>query len=269
MSKEINPRLVFERLFGSISGHDSAKNRERHNFFRKSILDAVGDDAAKLSSKLGQSDRRKLDESFQDVREIELRISRAQADSAPKNIPNIELPQRIPSETSTRIFRLMFDLLAIAFETDDSTRVATFMLANEGSNRSYSMVGSSNGHHHLSHHQNKANLIDPLKKIDKYLISHFARFLEKLKNTSEGDGRSSDHSMMVLVRPFPTGIVTITMTCRSCSLAADAVRSNLVGHLVYPTDTPLNNLFLSLLDRMNAGVDQLGDGTGRLDRLDP
>ena len=265
MSKEINPKLVFERLFGASEDQESVKSRARRDFFRKSILDSVAEDAAKLSRTLGQTDRRKLDEYFSSVREIEQRSARSQAESHSTKLPAMDLPQRIPKELDDHI-RLMFDLLTIAFETD-TTRVATFMLANEGSNRSYPMVGVNDGHHHLSHHQNKDEFIAPLKKIDRYLISHFAKFLEKLKNTKEGDGSLLDHSMIVYGSAISDGNHHNhnDLPILLAGTGSGTITPN--RHLVYPKNTPLNNLFLSMLDRMGAGVDQHGDSTGRLDRL--
>ena len=267
MSKEINPKLVFERMFGSPRDRESAKNQAKRDFFRKSILDAVGDDAAKLSSKLGQTDRRKLDEYFTSVREIELRISRPRPENENQKIPQIELPLQIPKELDEHI-RLMFDLLALAFETD-TTRVATFMLANEGSNRSYPMVGVNDGHHQLSHHQDKEDVIAGLKKIDQYLVSHFARFLERLKNTPEGDGSLLDHSMIVYGSAISDGNAHNhnELPILLAGSGSGTIQSN--RHVVYPKDTPLNNLFLSMLDRMGiAGIERFGDSTGRLDRLE-
>ena len=265
MSKEINPKLVFERLFGSSDDQETAKSRARRDFFRKSILDSISGDASKLTNKLGQTDRRKLDEYFTSIREIEQRIARSQAETTKRHVPQLDLPPRIPRELDDHI-RLMFDLLVIAFETD-TTRVATFMMANEGSNRSYPMIGVNDGHHHLSHHQNKDEFIAPLKKIDKYLVTHFARFLEKLKNTPEGEGTLLDHSMIVYGSAISDGnrhnhndLPILLAGSGSGTITPDR-------HLVYSKNTPLNNLFVSLLDRMGASVDQHGDSTGRLDRL--
>ncbi|WP_010588233.1 DUF1552 domain-containing protein [Schlesneria paludicola] len=267
MSKEINPKLVFERLFGSARDRESVKNQQKRDFYRKSILDAVGDDAAKLSTKLGQTDRRKLDEYFTSVREIEVRIARSRADQTEQKVPQIALPTSVPKDLDEHI-RLMFDLLALAFETD-TTRVATFMLANEGSNRSYPMVGVNDGHHHLSHHQKKEDWLAGLRKIDAYLVSHFARFLERLKNTPEGDGSILDHSMIVYGSAISDGdahnhneLPILLAGTGSGSIVANR-------HLVYPENTPMNNLFLSMLDRMGVGegIEQIGDSTGRLDRL--
>lgn len=265
MSKEINPRLVFERLFGSAGDRESARNRAKRDFYRKSILDAVSDDAAKLSSKLGQTDRRKMDEYFTSIREIEQRIVRSQDESAKQKIPEIELPNGVPRELDEHI-RLMFDLLAIAFETD-TTRVATFMLANEGSNRSYPMVGVNDGHHHLSHHQNKEDWIASIKKIDRYMVTHFSRFLEKLKNTADGNGSLLDHSMIVYGSAISDGNRHNhnDLPILLAGSGSGTITPN--RHVVYPKNTPLNNLFLSMLDRVGVAVEQLGDSTGRLDNL--
>ena len=266
MAKEINPRLVFERLFGSTDDREAAKGRAKRDEYRKSILDLVTDDANKLKQQLGQTDRRKVDEYFSSVREIEQRIERAKSDSSSQKIPDLTLPRGVPKELDEHI-GLMFELMALAFQTD-TTRVATFMLANEGSNRSYPMVGVNDGHHHLSHHQNKQDWIDHLKKIDKYLIGHYAKFLERLNSISEGNGTLLDNSMIVYGSAIADGNrhshhdLPILLAGKGGGTIASG------RHLVYPKETPLNNLFLSMLDRMDAGVDSLGDSTGRLKGLE-
>ncbi len=266
MAKEINPRLVFERLFGSTDDREAAKGRAKRDEYRKSILDLVTDDANKLKRQLGQTDRRKVDEYFSSVREIEQRIERAKTDSSSQKIPDLTLPRGVPKELDEHI-GLMFELMTLAFQTD-TTRVATFMMANEGSNRSYPMVGVNDGHHHLSHHQNKQDWIDHLKKIDKYLVGHFAKFLEKLNGISEGNGTLLDNSMIVYGSAIADGNrhshhdLPILLAGKGGGTIASG------RHLVYPKETPLNNLFLSMLDRMDAGVDSLGDSTGRLKGLE-
>ena len=266
MAKEINPRLVFERLFGSTDDREAAKGRAKRDEYRKSILDLVTDDASKLKQQLGQTDRRKVDEYFSSVREIEQRIERAKTDSSNQKIPDLTLPRGVPKELDEHI-GLMFELMALAFQTD-TTRVATFMMANEGSNRSYPMVGVNDGHHHLSHHQNKQDWIDHLKKIDKYLIGHYAKFLERLNGISEGNGTLLDNSMVLYGSAIADGNhhshhdLPILLAGKGGGTIASG------RHLVYPKETPLNNLFLSMLDRMDAGVDSLGDSTGRLKGLE-
>ncbi len=266
MAKEINPRLVFERLFGSADDREAAKGRAKRDEYRKSILDLVTDDASKLKQQLGQTDRRKVDEYFSSVREIEQRIERSRDDASRQKAPDLTLPRGVPKELDEHL-GLMFELMTLAFQTD-TTRVATFMMANEGSNRSYPMVGVNDGHHHLSHHQNKQDWIDQLKKVDKYLVGHFARFLERLNGISEGGGTLLDHSMIVYGSAIADGNrhshhdLPILLAGKGGGTIASG------RHLVYPKETPLNNLFLSMLDRMDAGVDQLGDSTGRLKGLD-
>lgn len=262
MAKEINPKAVFQRLFGD---QQALADRTRREAARKSVLDLVAEDAARLNKKLGQTDRRKLDEYFTSVNELEQRIVRSQAEAATRPKPSMPQPEGIPKDTREHI-RLMYDLLALAFQTD-STRVATYMLANEGSNRSYPQIGVNDGHHHLSHHQKKEDWVASLKKIDRFLIEEFARFLERLDDTREGDGTLLDHAMIVYGSAIADGNrhthhdLPILLAGRG----GGTIHSG--RHIVYPSETPLNNLFLSLLDRMDAPVDSLGDSTGRLASL--
>ncbi len=266
MAKEINPRLVFERLFGSTDDREAAKGRAKRDEYRKSILDLVTDDASKLKQQLGQTDRRKVDEYFSSVREIEQRIERAKSDSSSQKIPDLTLPRGVPKELDEHI-GLMFELMALAFQTD-TTRVATFMMANEGSNRSYPMVGVNDGHHHLSHHQNKQDWIKHLAKIDKYLIGHYAKFLERLNSIPEGTGTLLDNSMIVYGSAIADGNAHShhDLPVLLAGKGGGTIASG--RHIVSPKETPLNNLFLSMLDRMDAGVDALGDSSGRLKGLE-
>lgn len=266
MAKEINPKLVFERLFGSADDRDAIKGQAKRDEYRKSILDLVTEDASKLKQQLGQTDRRKIDEYFTSVREIEQRIERAREDHSKRQIPDLTLPAGVPKQLDEHI-TLMFDLMTLAFQTD-TTRIATFMMANEGSNRSYPMIGVNDGHHHLSHHQNKQDWVNQIKKIDKYLVGHFARFLEKLDGIKEGNGTLLDQSMIVYGSAIADGNrhshndLPILLAGQGGGTITSGRR------LSYPKNTPLNNLFLSMLDRMDSGVDQLGDSTGRLKGLD-
>lgn len=259
--KEINPRAVFERMFGS--GEDATAQAKR-NFYRQSILDFVADDTARLTKQLGGNDRRKLDEYFTSVREIEQRIERA-SNLDESRRPNMEAPEGIPKEWAAHV-QLMFDLMVIAFQTD-TTRVCTFMLANEGSNRSYKEIGVSEGHHQLSHHKNDQEIMAQIQKIDEYLVSQYAQFLGKLKNIKEGDGTLLDHSMIVY----------------GCAIADGNRHSHhnlpvIVGgrgngtltpgrHVKYDQEVPMANLFLSIADRMGASTDSFGDSNGRAAQL--
>lgn len=274
VAKEIQPRLVFDRMFGSQSG-DNRTNAARA-FYRKSILDLVANDAARLQKTVGQTDRRKLEEYFTGIRELETRIERAEREAAAAATedqrerlasvaPNMDIAYGIPTDVTQHI-RLMYDLLALAFQTD-TTRVATLMLANEGSNRSYSMVDVKEGHHQLSHHQGSKEKIEKIRRIDLFLATQFAYFLEKMKSIREGDGTLLDNSLIVYGSGLGDGNAHSHHDL-PIVLAGRGGGSVTPGrHLVYPSDTPLNNLFLSMLDRAGAVCERLGDSTGQLQNL--
>ena len=263
MAKEIVPQLVFDRLFGSEKG--SPEERARRAKYRRSILDLVADDASRLSKTLGQTDRRKLDEYFTSVREIETRIEQAQK-SAELEKPDFEIPNGIPSDMTQHI-RLMYDLMIMAFRTD-STRVATFMLANEGSNRRYEPVGVKRGHHQLSHHRDKEDMVADLRKIDHYLIEQFAYFLQKMSDTKEGEGSLLDNSMIVYGSGLGDGNrhrhenLPIVLAGRGGGTIQPG------RHIRYAEETPLNNLFLAMLHRVGANVENFGDSNGVLKEID-
>ena len=262
MAKEINPRLVFERMFGSVKDAQATARKSRA---RRSVLDLVAEDAAQLKEQLGQTDRRKIDEFFTSVREIELRIAQAEANSRQER-PDFATPAGVPNDLVEHI-RLMYDLMALAFRTD-TTRVCTFMLANEGSNRSYRHVGVNSGHHELSHHRDEREKIDQIQKIDRFLADELARFLNALKETPEGTGSLLDNCLILYGSGLSDGNrhrhddLPIVLAGR----AGGTIQAG--QHIKLGSETPLNNLFLSMLDRMEAGVPSLGDSTGRLTVLD-
>ncbi len=263
MAKEIHPRLVFERLFASRDG--SEEDRARRDFYRKSILDFVSEDAGRLHDKLGVTDRRKLDEYLTSVRELERRIERAEREAEAKR-PDFSVPDDIPRDLQQHI-RLMSDLIVLAFRTD-TTRIATFMLANAGSNRSYAMVGVNEGHHQLSHHQNNAEKIAKLEKIDRFLAGEFAYLVQKMDSVQEGDGTLLDSAMLM----YGSGLSDANRHTHHdlpIVLAGRAGGTIETGrHIRMATETPLNNLFMSMLDRVGAKVDTLGDSSGRLTAID-
>lgn len=263
MAKEIRPKLVFERLFGG--GAEELKNRQKRDHYRQSILDMVQTDADQLNKKLGKTDRRKMDEYFSSVREIEQRLDRAASDSKKIVIPDMDIPDGVPKDQIVHT-RLMFDLLALAYQTD-TTRIATLMLSNEGSNRSYSVAGVNEGHHQISHHQKKADNLDKLRKIDRHLINQFAYFLEKLDSIKEGDGTLLDHCMIVYGSAIGDGDRHNHNDLPILFAGRGGGTIDTGRHIIYPKDTPLNNLFLSMLDRVNVSTERLGDSTGKLDKL--
>ncbi len=263
MSKEVNPALVFERLFGS--GSESPEQRAKRAKYRRSILDTVAGDASNLKEKLGQTDRRKLDEYFTSVREIEQRIEQAEKE-AQQAKPDFEIPTGIPKDT-TEHMRLMYDLLVLSFRTN-STRVATYMLANEGSNRSYPQAGVSAGHHQLSHHKNEEKPIAQIRKIDLYLVEQFAYFLKKMKETPEGDGSLLDHSMIVFGSGLGDGNRHDHGSLPVVLAGKGSGTIKTGSHIRLSNETPLNNLFLSMLHRVGSKDERFGDSTGELKVID-
>jgi hypothetical protein len=262
MAKEINPRLAFERLFGD--GKESSESQKKRDFYKASILDLVKQDALQLKKKLGVTDQRKMDEYFQSVRELELRVLRAQ-DSANVSRPDLKLPTSVPSDFQQHM-HLMYDIMALAFQSD-VTRISTLMLGNAGSNRSYKMVGVNEGHHQLSHHRNDDASMEKIRKIDGFLCKGFSYFLKKLKSVSEGDGNLLDHSMIV----YGSGISDANRHSHDDLPIVVAGKANGTidtgRHIDLGKEVPLNNLFLSMLDRMDAGVTSIGDSSGRLKEL--
>jgi hypothetical protein len=262
MAKEINPRLAFERLFGD--GKESSESQKKRDFYKASILDLVKQDALQLKKQLGVTDQRKMDEYFQSVRELELRVLRSQ-DSANVARPDLKLPTSVPSDFQEHM-HLMYDIMVLAFQTD-VTRISTLMLGNAGSNRSYKMVGVNEGHHQLSHHRNEDDLMEKIRKIDGYLAKGFSYFLKKLKSVPEGDGNLLDHSMIV----YGSGISDANRHSHHDLPIVVAGKANGTidtgRHIDLGKEVPLNNLFLSMLDRMDAGVTSIGDSSGRLKEL--
>lgn len=263
MPPEVDPRQVFDRLFGGGSRNEIVQNQALRDQYQKSVLDFVLEDAKRLKANLGYTDRRKLDEYMTAVRELEQRIEQAQHYAA--IMPGLNKPTGIPKDYEQHV-RLMYDLLALALQTDQ-TRIASFIMAHDGSNRAYPSIGVSDGHHDLSHHGNDEAKKQKIAKINRFHIAQFSYFLQKLKSIKEGDGTLLDNCMIV----YGSGI-------------GDGNRHNhddlpvLVAgkgggtiqpgrHIRYPKDTPMANLYLSMLDRVGVPTQRLGDSTGLLENL--
>ncbi len=257
-SKEVNPRAAFERLFGT---PQSAADLERRNRNRKSILDFVSSDAKRIESTLGGADRRKLDEYLSSVRDLELRVARA--DKGSKEIPELNLPNGVPPELHEHM-NLMFDILTLAFQTD-TTRIATLMVADAGSNRTYPEVGVKDGHHQLSHHEKDAAKMESISKIDRYLVERFAYFLKKLKATGDGESNLLNNSMILYGSAISDGNRHNHDDLPVILAGHGGGTINSGRHVKYPNETPLNNLFLSMSERMGCKIDKLGDSKGVLD----
>lgn len=262
MAKLIDPAAAFERLFGDATQAAAAKERLSR---QQSILDFVLEDSKSLSGRLGRADQRKLDQFQTAVREIEQRVDRARKESEPRKLPNAVAPAGIPDKVSEHI-DLMYDMMLLAFQTD-TTRVSTLMLAVDGSNRAFPEIGIKEGHHHLSHHQNNQEMIEKIRRIDKFHVERFARFIKRLSETDEGDGRGSllDNSLILLGGGISDGNrhnhenLPILLAGRG----GGAVKT---GRLVAaPPETPLCNLYLSMLDHAGCTQPSFSDSTGALE----
>jgi hypothetical protein len=266
VAKEINPRLVFDRLFGSPpDGSSGAGDPARDDRRRKSILDYISEDARDLRGVLGAGDRRKLDEYLTSVRELEQRIARGRP-ALDAGVAKYPRPLGIPADYQEHI-RLMGDLLVLAFQ-NDLTRIASLVFANDGSNRSYRSVGVSDGHHDLSHHGGDSAKLEKIKRINQFHAAQLAYILGKLKKIPEGDGTLLDHCMILYGSGISDGNAH-THDDLPILLAGKANGTIKTGrHVRLPKETPLTNLYLSMLDRIGVKVDGFGDSTGRLAALE-
>jgi hypothetical protein len=263
MPPETNPRLVFERLFGDLDTSIPAETRARRLQHRRSILDLVSEGTRRLVADLGAPDRRKLDEYLESIREIEGRIEKSEADMTGLT-PSIDKPTGIPPQYSDYV-NLMFDLQIVAFQTD-STRVVTMMMGREGSLRTYPEIGVPDPHHPLTHHRGNPEWIERVTKINSLHAELFAGFLRKLQSTPDGEGTLLDHSMVVYGSGLSDGN-RHTHEDLPVLLAGRGGGFRLGRHVVYPTNTPMTTLYLTLLDRIGGQEEKIGDSTGRIEHL--
>ncbi|HND51169.1 MAG TPA: DUF1552 domain-containing protein [Pirellulaceae bacterium] len=260
LPKEVNPKLVFERMFATVPD----AQRVQRDKVRRSVLDLVRDDASDLQGKISVSDQRKLDEYFTSIRDIEQRIERA-AKLPEVKTPDYAKPSGPPPSYEEHI-RLMCDLMVLAFQSD-VTRVATFVIANEGSNKPYPFIGVSEGHHDLSHHGNDQAKKAKIREINKFHVTQLAYLLGKLKSIPEGDGSLLDHCLIAYGSGNSDGNahnhddLPILLAGRG----GGTIKTG--RHIRYAKETPLNNLWLAMLDRANVQVPFLGDSTGVLSGL--
>jgi hypothetical protein len=262
VAPEPNPRLVFERLFGAGAHGQRNAALKMRQAQQKSILDFVSDDARAIDDQLGARDRQKLDEYLTSVREVEKRIDEAER-FGPSPDPDQPTPDGIPTSFRDHI-QLMFDMMLLAFQTD-STRVATFLLANEGSNRAFHEIGIPEGHHYLSHHRNQRDMMDKVAEIDLFYMQQFARFLQKLQATRDVDGNSMLDNSMILYGSGNSDGNRHTHVNLPLILAGRGGGTLTPGRYVKHASTPMANLFLSLADRMGVpNLPRFGDSTGRL-----
>ncbi len=262
ISPERDPKLAFERLFSNGLAGEADAARAKREFYNKSILDFVNEDAHSLQKHLGSNDKRKLDEYLTSIRDIERRLTQANREA--KDMPAYTMPTGIPAGYQDHI-RLMYDLMALAFQTD-TTRVSSFLLAHDGSNRTFPEIGVRDQHHGISHHQRDPEKLDKIAKIDEYYSRQFAYFLEKLKGIKEGDGTLLDNCMIV----YGGGISDPDAHSHRdlpVILAGGGGGTLKMGRHTRVDNVPMCNLYLSMLDRVGLKEERLGDSTGRLDLI--
>jgi hypothetical protein len=260
---ENNPRVVFERLFGGSDSTDATLRLVRVREDR-SILDAVTQKAAGLQKTLGSKDRAKLDQYLEAVRDVERRIQRAEEQSA-RRMPAFEQPSGIP-DTFEDHAKMMFDLQVLAYQAD-LTRVITFMMGHEQSNRAFPEVGAPDAHHALSHHGGDAEKITRLAKVDVFHSKLFAYYLDKLASTPDGDQSLLDSMMIVYGSGMSDGNRHDHHNLPILIVGGGAGQIRGGRHLRYPQDTPVTNLYLTLLEKAGVPAETIGDSTGRIDHL--
>jgi hypothetical protein len=251
VAPEPNPRLLFERLFGDGTHGERKESLMRRQRQQRSILDFVLDDARDLQRQLTSRDRQKLDEYLGSVREIEQRISKTERSGTAPD-PAVETPAGIPANFEEYI-QIMFDMMILAFETD-STRLATFLLANEGSNRPFAEIGIAEGHHYLTHHRNKQAMMDKVAEIDLWYLKQFARFLQKMEQTKDLDGKSLLHNSMIVYGSGNADGNRHTHVNLPVILAGAGGGTLNTGRFVKFSSTPMSNLVDTVRAMQQAGV---------------
>jgi hypothetical protein len=260
---ENNPRVLFQRMFGSSDSTDSRVRAARLHQDR-SLLDSVSDRVNELQRRLGADDNRKMDDYLASLRDVERRIQKAEEQSSRK-LPDVIQPAGIPDKFEDHV-RLLYDLKVLAYQSD-ITRVITFMYGREQTGRPYPQIGVPDPHHPVTHHQNDPVKMDKCVKIQRYHIALFADYLEKLRNTPDGDGSLLDHAIIL----FGSGISNSDRHTHGPlpTVVVGGGSGTLKGgrHLVVPEHTPLTNLQVTLLDKLGVPMEKLGDSSGRLAEL--
>ncbi len=261
LAPEENPRAVFEQIFGAGAPAQRQRNFLARQARRQSILDMVNEETKAMHRRLGSNDRHKLGEYLDSVRSVEQQIECAERFPLPTT--DRSPPAGIP-EAYQEYLRLMLDLLAISFQTD-STRLATFPLAREGSDRSFPELGINEGHHALSHHQNKTENLEKIAVIDHFYMEQLAYFLDRLETLKDPDGSSVlDNSMIVYGCAISDGNEH-DHSDLPIVLAGGGGGTLATGrHVDFGRDVPMTNLYLSMLDRLGIQLDRFGDSTGRV-----
>ena len=262
---EANPRLVFERLFGAGSAKERTESLARRRATQKSILDFIANDAKAMHRRLGRNDQQKLDEYLTGVREIERQIQKTESFGNPID-PGVASPKGVPGNYKDHM-RLLMDMMVLAFQTD-STRISTFLLAHDGSNRSFKDIGVSEGHHNLSHHKKKKDNLEKIQKIDEFYLTQLAYFLDRMKKTEDVDGNSLLHNSMVV---YGSGISDGDRHNHDdlpVILAGNGGGAFQPGrHVDLGQKVPLSNLYVRMLNEFGVKTKRFGDSTGELKKV--
>ena len=265
MTPEANPRAVFERLFGAGSSGEREKSLGSRLASKKSVLDFIANDAKALHRHLGRTDRQKMDEYLTGVREIEKQIEKAEALGIPVD-PGVPAPQGKPDSYKDHL-RMMFDMMVLAFKTD-STRVSSFLMAHDGSNRSFGDIGVNDGHHNISHHKGNEDNLKKIAKIDEFYLGQLSYFLEKMKTTEDVDGKSLLHNSMIVYGGCISDGNRHNHNDLPIILAGHGGGALKPGrHVDLGEDVPLANLYLRMLDEFGAKQKRFGDSTGSLRKV--
>jgi hypothetical protein len=261
---ENNPRAIFERMFGDGDSTDPAARLALMES-QRSILDYVSGGLKQLGNKVGAQDRAKLNEYADAIRDLERRIQKAEQQNASMKLPVLERPTAVPDEFEDHV-KLVMDLQVLAWQSD-LTRVITLMMAREGSNRPYRNIGISDGHHNLTHHQNDAEKISKITKINEVHVKLYAYLLDRMKVTPDGDGNLLDHALVLYGSSLSDGNLHTHHDLPIVLAGSGAGANKGNRHVMYPKETPLNNLLLTMLEAAGVNVNKLGDSTGKLDCL--
>ena len=263
MPRETNPRVVFERLFGDVGSTDPAVRLARIRT-QRSILDSVLQKVRDLRTELGAGDNVKISEYLEAVRDVERRIQTAES-QADRELPVVDSPSGIPVSFEEHA-RLMYDLQLLAFQTD-LTRVFSFMIGREQSGMTYPQIGVPDAHHPISHHRNDPELRAKIARINQYHMTLFAEFVDKLRATPDGDGSLLDNVIILYGAALRDGNAHSYDDLNLLLVGGGGGRLQGGRHIMYPAETPIANLHLTLMDKLGMPVEQFGDGTGTLTGL--
>ncbi len=265
LTPEVNPRMLFERMFGAGTPKERAENLVIRQQQKRSVLDFIQNDVNRLVGQVSGRDRDKVDEYLTSVRDIELRIQAAEQSRSARPQPDADAPDAGIPASYTDYVRLMFDMLHLAFQTDN-TRVATFMIAGDGNNRDFAEIGVNDGHHNLSHHGGKQDWIEKVEKIDLWYVTQLAYFLEKMEATKDVDGNSLLHNSQIVYGSANSDGNRHTHSNLPIIFAGRAGGTLTPGRYTTFNDEPVTNLYLSMMDRVGGvqKMERFGDSTARL-----